>query len=178
MNSLIQFLTYFRIIAGLIIFLLILYLDQYGLALILFFLASISDFFDGFLARRYNLATELGEILDPIADKVLLVFLLITISIVTQSTLVTLMSCILIVREFWVSALRDFNSRNMNTTATKVTFLAKLKTSSQFFAILLFLLSFYNGSELIQFIANFVLFLSVVLSIKSAVQYSIDTFNN
>ena len=68
MNLLIQFLTYFRMIAGPIIFLLILYFDQYGLALVLFFLASISDFFDGFLARRYNLTSELGEIIDPIAD--------------------------------------------------------------------------------------------------------------
>ena len=177
MNAVIQLLTYFRMIVGPIIFILILYLDQHGLALILFFLASISDFFDGFLARRYNLASELGEILDPIADKVLLVFLLITISVVTQSIFVTFMSCTLIAREFWVSALRDFNSRNMNTSATKVTFLARLKTSSQFIAILIYLLSVYNGNELIQFIGNFVLFLSLVLSIKSAIQYSFDTFN-
>lgn len=176
MNAVIQLLTYFRMIVGPIIFILILYLDQHGLALILFFLASISDFFDGFLARRYNLASELGEILDPIADKVLLVFLLITISVVTQSIFVTFMCCTLIAREFWVSALRDFNSRNMNTSATKVTFLARLKTSSQFIAILIYLLSFYNGNELIQFIGNFVLFLSLVLSIKSAIQYSVDTF--
>ena len=44
-------------------------------------------------------------------------------------------------------------------------------------AILIYLLSFYNGNELIQFIGNFVLFLSLVLSIKSAIQYSVDTFN-
>ncbi|MDB2665357.1 CDP-diacylglycerol--glycerol-3-phosphate 3-phosphatidyltransferase [Gammaproteobacteria bacterium] len=177
MNLLIQFLTYFRMIAGPIIFLLILYFDQYGLALVLFFLASISDFFDGFLARRYNLTSELGEIIDPIADKVLLVFLLISIFIVTQSSLVAFMGCILIAREFWVSALRDFNSRNMNTAATKVTFLAKLKTSSQFLTIFLFLFSFYTGSALIEFTANLGLFVSLVLSIQSAVRYSLDTFN-
>lgn len=178
MNVLIQFLTYSRMAAGPIIFCLILYFDQYGLALILFFLASISDFFDGFLARRYNLTSELGEIIDPIADKVLLVFLLISIALVTMSPLIGLISCILIAREFWVSALRDFNSRNMNAAATKVTFLAKIKTSSQFFAILLFLLSFYSGNELIEFIASLILFLSLVLSIQSAIQYSADTFNN
>jgi phosphatidylglycerophosphate synthase len=86
------------------------------------------------------------------------------------------MSCLIITREFWVSALRDFNSRNMNVSATKVTFIAKLKTTIQFIAIFLFLTSFYFGNFFVQFIANFVLFLSLILSIQSALKYSIDTF--
>ena len=162
---------------GPIIFVLIFYFSQYGLAIVLFFLGSLSDFFDGFLARKYNLASELGEILDPIADKVLLVFLLFSISILSQSALVALMSSMMIAREFWVSALRDYNSRNMNLSATKVTFIAKLKTSIQFFAIFLILLSFYYENNLTEFIATFVLFLSMILSFQSAVRYSVETFN-
>ncbi len=176
MNLVIQFLTYSRIIIGPIIFFLIVYFDMYGLGLILFCFASFTDFFDGFLARRHNLTSELGEILDPIADKVLLVFALISISFLAQSIPVAFMSCALIAREFWVSALRDFNSRNMNASATKVTFIAKLKTTTQFVAIFLFLFSFYSGNIFVQFIANFVLFLSLILSIQSALKYSIDTF--
>jgi phosphatidylglycerophosphate synthase len=50
--------------------------DGYLLALILFFLAGITDYFDGYLARKYNAVSQLGEILDPIADKILILFVL------------------------------------------------------------------------------------------------------
>ena len=43
---------------------------------LLFFIASITDYFDGYLARKYNLVSQLGEILDPIADKILIDFFL------------------------------------------------------------------------------------------------------
>ena len=71
MNYFIQFLTYFRIFIAPIIFLLITIFDSYGWALFLFFLASISDYWDGFLARKYRLESKLGEIIDPIADKII-----------------------------------------------------------------------------------------------------------
>ena len=120
--------------------------------------------------------SEFGEILDPIADKVLLVFLLIAISISTNSIFIAFISCILISREFWVSALRDLNSRTNNVSVTKVTFTAKLKTTTQFFAIFLFLVGFYTKFSLIAFIANFVLFLSLILSIQSGIRYTLDSF--
>ena len=174
MNHFIQFLTYFRIFIAPVIFLLLIH-DYFGWTLFLFLLASISDYWDGFLARKYMHTSEIGEILDPIADKILLVFLLIGISVLTDSIFVTLISCILISREFWVSGLRDLNSRKNNISATKVTFTAKLKTATQFLAIFLFLLGFYTKSTLIVFIANFVLFLSLILSIQSGMRYTLES---
>jgi CDP-diacylglycerol--glycerol-3-phosphate 3-phosphatidyltransferase len=74
MNYFIQSLTYFRILISPIIFLLITVYDSYGWALFLFFLASISDYWDGFLARKYKLESIIGAVLDPIADKILITF--------------------------------------------------------------------------------------------------------
>ena len=54
---------------------------MYWYAFILFFIASITDYFDGYLARKYNSVSQIGEILDPIADKILIVFLLFAISV-------------------------------------------------------------------------------------------------
>jgi cardiolipin synthase len=49
--------------------------DGYLLALILFYIAGLTDYLDGYLARKYNAVSQFGEILDPIADKILIVFI-------------------------------------------------------------------------------------------------------
>jgi len=64
MSLFIQFLTWFRIISAPVIFLLITFFHMYGWALILFLLASSSDYWDGFLARKYNLESVVGAVLD------------------------------------------------------------------------------------------------------------------
>ena len=118
MNLFIQSLTYFRIFSAPIIFLFITYFHFYGVALILFILSSSSDYWDGFFARKYNLESKLGEILDPIADKILTSFLLFSFAIELSSTFIALAGGIIIAREFWVSALRDLNARNQKTNLT------------------------------------------------------------
>ncbi len=70
MITFINLLTFSRIVLGAVIFLLLMSSDGYSLALILFFMASITDYFDGYLARKYDAISELGEVLDPIADKI------------------------------------------------------------------------------------------------------------
>jgi len=111
MKYFINFLTFSRIISAPILFILITNLDSYGLVFIIFFLASISDYLDGFLARKYNLTSILGEILDPIADKILIVFSLIGLGIAMESIFIGGLTSIILAREFWVSALRDMNAR-------------------------------------------------------------------
>ena len=74
MKYFIHFLTFFRLLIGPLIFGLVLFAEQYGLALTLFMAASLSDYFEGLLARKYQLESVLGEVLDPIADKVLVLF--------------------------------------------------------------------------------------------------------
>ena len=72
---LINLITLSRIVLGIIIFLLLAIDNYLDVALILFMFAGLTDYLDGFLARRYSLTSQLGEILDPIADKILIIFL-------------------------------------------------------------------------------------------------------
>jgi CDP-diacylglycerol--glycerol-3-phosphate 3-phosphatidyltransferase len=113
-----------------IIFLLITLLDSYFWALFLFLLASISDYWDGFLARKYKLESIIGAVLDPIADKILVTFLILALCLELTSNFIGLVGGMLLVREFWVGALRDFNARQNNSEATQVTLLAKLNIFS------------------------------------------------
>ena len=173
MNYFIQFLTYFRILIAPIIFILITSFDLYGWAFFLFFLASISDYLDGFLARKYNLESIIGAVLDPIADKILATFLILALSIELSSIFIGLIGGLILAREFWVGALRDFNARNNNDQATSVSSLAKIKTSVQFITFSLYLIGLYSGYALMIFISNFFLFLALLITLQTGLSYTI-----
>jgi CDP-diacylglycerol--glycerol-3-phosphate 3-phosphatidyltransferase len=172
----IQFLTYFRILIAPIIFILITLFDFYGWALLLFFIASISDYWDGFLARKYNLESVLGAVLDPIADKILVTFIILALSIELSSVFIGLVGGIMLVREFWVGALRDFNARQNNSDVTKVTPLAKIKTSIQFITFSSYLFGLVFNNSLILFTSHFLLFLALIITLQTGLSYTIATF--
>ena len=176
MNYFIQLLTYFRILIAPIIFILITLFDFYGWALLLFFIASITDYWDGFLARKYNIESMLGAILDPIADKILVTFIIIALSIELSSVFIGLVGGIILVREFWVGALRDFNARQNNSDATKVTSLAKIKTSIQFITFSSYLLGLALNNSLVLFTSNFLLFLALIITLQTGLSYTMSTF--
>ena len=176
MFNLIQFLTYFRIISAPIIFLLVVVLHSYGWALTLFILASSTDYWDGYLARKYNFESVLGEVLDPIADKILITFLIIALILELSSVFVGFVGGMILIREFWVVALRDLNARQGRSSVTSVTFLAKIKTSIQFIAFSGFLLGLFLQNVLIIFIANFFLFLALIITIQTGLSYTMATF--
>ena len=173
----INLITISRILLGPIIFFLIIDSSMYWIALILFMFAGITDYFDGYLARKYNQVSVLGEILDPIADKILIVFLLFAISVNLTSYYIGFLSAVIITREIWVGALRDFNARQQNTSATRVTFLAKIKTTIQLFTISTYLLGLAFNNMIIVLIADILLFLSFLITVYTGWVYTLNTFN-
>jgi CDP-diacylglycerol--glycerol-3-phosphate 3-phosphatidyltransferase len=176
MNLFIQILTYFRVLSAPIIFCLITITHFYGWALVLFILASSSDYWDGYLARKYNLESTTGAILDPIADKILVTFMILALTVELSSIFVAFVGGTILAREFWVSALRDLNARNGNIIATKVTFLAKLKTVIQLITFTFFLLALYLNNTFMIFISNFFLFFALIITLQTGVSYTIGTF--
>ena len=149
--------------------------DGYLFALVLFFLAGVSDYFDGYLARKYNAVSQLGEILDPIADKILILFVLFGLAINLSSYLIGFIGAIVITREIWVGALRDFNARNGKSDATKVTFLAKIKTTIQLFTIFIYLSGLALNNMLVIIIADIFLFISLFITLYTGFIYSLNT---
>jgi CDP-diacylglycerol--glycerol-3-phosphate 3-phosphatidyltransferase len=178
MTTFINILTLSRIFLAAVIFLLLISPDGYLLALILFFLAGITDYFDGYLARKYNAVSQLGEILDPIADKVLVLFVLFGLAINLSSYLIGFIGAIIITREIWVGALRDLNARNGKSDATKVTFLAKIKTSVQLSTLSIYLFGLTINNMLIIVIADILLFISLFITLYTGLIYTLNTFKN
>ena len=176
MKSFVLLLTLIRIFSGPLLFFTVLFFHENLLAFLIFVIASITDYLDGKLARGYKVESSLGATLDPIADKILVLFALFTITIATKDPFVGLISSLILAREFWVSALREYATKSSMSHLTKVTFLAKTKTTIQFLAIALFLLGFYLENALLIFLASFTLFLALLISLKTALDYSAKVF--
>ena len=174
--NIINAITLSRILCAILIYLFLFLESQYLIALLLFGIASFSDFLDGYIARKTNNVSVLGEILDPIADKLLIVFVLIGLSINLNSFLIGFISAVIISREIWVAALRDINSRNNQSDKTKVTFLAKIKTAIQMLAILIYLLGLTINNMMILFFADIILIIALLVTLQTGLQYSIATF--
>jgi CDP-diacylglycerol--glycerol-3-phosphate 3-phosphatidyltransferase len=176
MFYLIQGLTIFRVFSGPALLVLISVFNSYSLALFIFFLAAITDYFDGYFARKFNLESEFGSIIDPIADKILILFMILAIQINTNSIYFGLLGGFILAREFWVAALRDYNSRKGLSGLTTVTFAAKLKTTFQLLAMLLYLIYFKTNNHLISFIADLTFFIAFLMTIKSGLDYTLRSF--
>lgn len=111
----------------------------YFVSFILFILAALSDFLDGWIARKKGQESEIGRILDPIADKLLVILTLVPILINFNHILIYFPSIIIIFREILVSGLRE--SLKSNDLILEVTKLSKWKTASQLIAVSSLLLS-------------------------------------
>ena len=175
MTRFINLLTAIRILlAPVILFFLI--FEEYLICTFLFFLAGITDYFDGYLARKYKAESQLGEILDPIADKILVVFILIGLSVNFHSYLMAVMSSFIISRELGVAALRDFAARNNMSHKTKVTFLAKSKTAIQLFTIMLYLIALSLDLNLLIIIGDISLIAATLITLYTGYEYAKNIF--
>ena len=130
-------LTVMRLVAAPGIVILFLYFSRPladWIALVLFLVAAISDWFDGYLARRWNQESKFGEMLDPIADKAMVIIaLLIITGFSRMNSWVLLPSAMIMFREVFVSGLREFLGKSASLLT--VTKLAKWKTALQMIAI-------------------------------------------
>lgn len=147
------------------------------IAFILFLIASISDFFDGYLARKYHLVSNFGKFMDPIADKMLVNSLLITL-LVTQSyapnhmTIPLVAVIIMIARDLVVDGLRLVASERKIVLAANI--FGKLKTVIQMTAISLVLLNDWPFSLIYgntPYVSIVLIYLAALVSLLSGVIY-------
>lgn len=176
MKTFVMFLTYFRLVSGPFIFLFSVILELYFLSFVVFLFSAFTDYLDGFLARKFDVVSSFGKFLDPIADKVVLCSTIISIIVITNDSFIGLMAMLLLLREFWVSGLREFTAINNIQSASDVSFLAKVKTFLQFISICSYYLSFAYDLSLGIFISTFLLFLSLLVSVKTGLEYSFRAF--
>ncbi len=154
------FITYTRIVLT-PLFMYLVFKDLQFWAIFVFVIASGTDFFDGYIARKTNSATIFGAIMDPIADKFLITSAL--IALVEKGLLSSWIVVLIIFREYFISGLRIFASqRNISISAH---FSGKVKTVLQMSMII---------SLIAQYQYAFILvYLTLILTIYSGIEYTI-----
>lgn len=140
---------------------------------LIFGLASTTDFLDGYLARRSGQITKFGIIMDPLADKLLIISALIVL--VDMARLSVVLAIILIVREFLVTGLRVVALSKDILIAAEMG--GKLKTTAQIIAILCLILtgSMFDIFPVDLYDAGLVfIWIAVILSVVSGVKYTLS----
>ena len=135
------------------------------IALALFCIASLTDMLDGKIARKYNLVTNFGKFMDPLADKLLVCSAL--ICLIPSGKLATWIVLVIIAREFIISGFRLVASDSGIVIAAS--YWGKFKTVSHMAMIILLILDFQN--PIMQMITNVVVWIGVALTIISLVDY-------
>lgn len=140
---------------------------RYLIAGVLFIIASLTDFVDGYIARKYNLVTDFGKMMDAIADKILVNAILIILC--AQGFIHPIIPVIIILRDTVVDSIKMIAGSKGNVVAASK--LGKVKTASMMVGLVLTL--FYNlPFELWNLrIADFLLILATILSVISGIQY-------
>ena len=100
-----------------------------------FMIAAITDWFDGYLARKLNVDSKLGAFLDPVADKLIVAAALIVVAVEYQNLWVTISAILIMMREVGISALREWMEENNARELVAVSNLGKIKTASQLAAL-------------------------------------------
>ena len=141
----------------------------------LFVLASFTDYLDGLLARLFKEESKLGELLDPIADKILVAALILLVMNETIRDYEVIAAIIILTREILISGLREFLAKVSITM--EVTGLSKLKTLLQMLSIAI-LLTGESGNKLVNFqdynaqtIGIILLWLSAFLTLYTGYDY-------
>ena len=157
-------------------------------AFIVFAVAAMTDFFDGWLAKKYNVVTKLGGVMDHIGDKLLVANTFIVLAIITPSWFVAVPIIIMIARELYISGLREFlgtQKIEMPVPSARMS-MGKIKTTLQMVTITAFLLIYVVASVMQPNSAGFIirvlyalpnialigLWLSLIASVWSATQYT------
>jgi len=149
-------------------------------AVILFIAIAASDYFDGYFARKMKLESDFGKMLDPIADKLFIISVIICLMIKGNIANFSLIPAFVIVfREIFISGLREYYAASNSNSTIDVSYLGKMKTAVQMLSLFLILCSpiMPQLNISIMNIGLIILWIAMILSIVSGYQYFKRIFN-
>ena len=156
------------------IFVVVFYLPYEGMraaAALIFSIAAVTDWLDGYLARRLNQASALGAFLDPVADKLMVAMALVLLVQADPTPWLAIPAAIIVCREIAVSALREWMAEIGERAQVGVSLIGKFKTTAQMFSIILLLYQIPFMNLPIRTMGLVLLYIAVGLTLWSMLLY-------
>ncbi len=138
---------------------------------VIFVVAGITDWLDGYLARKMGLETSFGAFLDPVADKLMVAVVLVLIVGQEANAYIAIPSAIIIGREITIASLREWMAEIGQRAKVKVSQLGKWKTSAQMIAIALLLYKENLAGIPVTTLGYFFLYIAAILTLWSMMNY-------
>ena len=145
------------------------------LAAVVFLAAALTDWLDGYLARRMGLVSALGAFLDPVADKLMVATALVLLVAADPSVWIAISATVIIGREITISALREWMAELGARAKVAVSWVGKIKTVMQMTSILLMIyrddflgLPIYQIGVALLYVAVFLTLWSMMVSVRAA----------
>ena len=146
------------------------------LAFSLFVIAGLTDYLDGYIARKTNTETHVGALIDLIADKLLVSLVMIWLVLMELNTLVAIPALIIVARELVISTLRQYVIEKRGNKEVSVSFIGKSKTTIQIIAIsMLILAREIKGIDLLSLLA---IWFAAIFSLYSLFTYISEWFEH
>ena len=144
---------------------------QYLTTTTIFAIAAITDWLDGYLARKLSQTSHIGAFLDPVADKLIVVVALVLLTESYHSLIIAIPTAIIVCREITISALREWMASCGKSEKVAVSFIGKIKTTIQMIAILLLLFKVPGFEKLTSILGYICLYVSTFFAIWSMLEY-------
>ena len=144
---------------------------SYVASAVIFSLAAITDWLDGYIARKMNQSTPFGAFLDPVADKLMVATALVLLVGLHQNAWFTIAAAIIIGREIAVSALREWMAGLGLRSSVAVSFIGKVKTTAQMAAIIVLLAFDVREYPVMETIGYILLYTAAALTLWSMFIY-------
>ena len=144
---------------------------------LIFLFAGFTDWLDGYLARKMSLETAFGAFLDPVADKLMVAFVLVLVVQAEASPYLAIPAAVIIGRDITIASLREWMAEIGQRAKVKVSQLGKWKTTAQMTAVSLLLYRDDLFGLPINSIGYWLLYLSAILTLWSMVNYLVAAFS-
>ncbi len=144
---------------------------HYQVTAAVFVLAAITDWLDGYLARKLDQSTPFGAFMDPVADKLMVAVALVLLVELHASPWFAIPACIIICREILVSALREWMAELGKRTSVAVSYVGKIKTGFQMTAIAVLLAAGQHLMPKLVYLGYVLIYAAAVLTLWSMFVY-------
>ena len=154
-----------------IVFFVLLSHRYFNVALGIFFVAVVTDWLDGYLARKWDLSTDLGRIVDPFVDKVIICGAFIIFIHIAKDVIAPWMVIVIVAREFFVSSIRGFSESKGVKFASNIWGKTKMFIQSWTICALILYYAYFENIGWAEYMVGVFMWITIVVTVASGITY-------